>query len=137
MTSEMTSLPGSGQWELKAQHHQTLGWKNVSYDVNMQAKMSILTYLLLVYRVNWLRAKARFNRWDEELTIVRNEMVWIVEFFRHQKAKWEERAEKGKEQGKHGHAAYASKVAVMWQNFMDEGKHAFAEKLETQSDHVK
>ena len=32
---------------------------------------------LQVYRVNWLRAKAWMDRWQEEVTLVQNEMRWM------------------------------------------------------------
>ncbi|KAG2358386.1 hypothetical protein BDR07DRAFT_1295041 [Suillus spraguei] len=30
------------------------------------------------YRVNWLKAKARWRRWEEELTLTRHEMQWTI-----------------------------------------------------------
>ena len=42
-----------------------------------------------VYRVNWLRAKARFQRWDEELVTVEHEMRWTVKFYKVKKEQWE------------------------------------------------
>ena len=50
---------------------------------------------VLVYRVNFLRAKARFDRWDEELKTVRHEMKWCVLYFRKQKKTWMSRTNMG------------------------------------------
>jgi hypothetical protein len=61
----------------------------------------------LVYRVHWLKAKARFNRWDEEYQLIPNEMVWTVKYFGHQALKWEERALSASSMFLPGHAAYA------------------------------
>ena len=36
-----------------------------------------------VYRVNWLQAKARFDRWQEEVQLVMNEMSCLITQFRH------------------------------------------------------
>ena len=36
-----------------------------------------------VYRVNWLRAKAHYDRWEEELTMVVHEMEWTTLWFKH------------------------------------------------------
>ncbi|KAG1901611.1 uncharacterized protein F5891DRAFT_979428 [Suillus fuscotomentosus] len=33
---------------------------------------------LLVYRVHWLKAKARWQRWEEELSLVQHEMGWTL-----------------------------------------------------------
>ena len=32
---------------------------------------------LQVYRVNWLRAKVRMDRWQEEVTLAQNEIRWM------------------------------------------------------------
>ena len=46
----------------------------------------------LVYRVNWLRAKCRKDRWAEELTLVKSEMEWTKLFYARRAAVWENRA---------------------------------------------
>ena len=55
--------------------------------------------------MNWLRAKARYDRWDEDLVTIRHEMGWTVRYFRHQSGKWEKRGMASSEVGKEGHAA--------------------------------
>ena len=81
----------------------------------------------LVYRVNFLRAKARYDRWEEELKIVRHEMKWCVLYFQHHRDVWKVRTE---ESGtKEGHKAYAYKQMVMWEKFMQEGQHRFGGKM--------
>jgi hypothetical protein len=84
-----------------------------------------LSWTTLVYRVNWLRAKARFNRWDEEDRMVRSEMRWTILYFLHQQEVWKKRAEKSIECDKRGHRAYALKQADMWGKFAAEGKTKF------------
>ncbi|KAG1717481.1 hypothetical protein EDB19DRAFT_1653367, partial [Suillus lakei] len=66
------------------------------------------------YHVNWLKAKARYDRWSEELKLVQHEMFWIVSWFGTQEATWRSRADKGI---KDGHKAYAEKQASMWAKF--------------------
>ena len=39
--------------------------------------------IFLVHRVNWLRAKAAFDRGREERTLVRHEMKWTTSYFAH------------------------------------------------------
>ncbi|KAG2048679.1 hypothetical protein BDR06DRAFT_975873 [Suillus hirtellus] len=36
------------------------------------------TWMDEFYRVNWLKAKARWNRWEERLSLVQHEMGWTV-----------------------------------------------------------
>ena len=87
-----------------------------------------MTYHLAneVYRVNFLRAKARHDRWDEELQLVRREMHWSIRYFVHQRQVWAGRAEVST---KEGHRAYAYKQAAMWENFECEGEVQFAGKM--------
>jgi len=66
---------------------------------------------LLVYRVNWLRAKARKERWEEEVELVKSEMDWTVNCFKKKERVWEEIAEAA-ERG--GHRAYAWKQSSVW-----------------------
>ena len=77
----MMLWPGSGDWEqlrLRAMD----GWKNVSLSTLEGVDADIIG-CHTVYRVNWLRAKARFDRWDEEDEIVRSEMRWTLLYFEH------------------------------------------------------
>lgn len=66
----------------------------------------------LVYRVNWLRAKARKERWEEEMKLVRKEMDWTVNCFKFKAKLWKEMAEGAK---KEGHRAYGWKQNWMWE----------------------
>ncbi|KAG1859409.1 hypothetical protein C8R48DRAFT_673951 [Suillus tomentosus] len=64
------------------------------------------------YRVNWLKAKARYDRWSEELKL----------WFQKQESEWRARAD---ESIKNGHRAYAEKQASMWAEFAAEGMKSF------------
>ena len=46
----------------------------------------------VVYRVNWLRAKSRRDRWEEELQLVGSELLWTSLYFRKRSAEWINRA---------------------------------------------
>jgi hypothetical protein len=80
-----------------------------------------------VYQVNFLRAKARHDRWEEELKIVCHEMKWCVLYFQHQKRMWEGWAQECGMQA--GHKAYAHKQIFLWQRFAEEGEHKFRGKM--------
>jgi hypothetical protein len=79
-----------------------------------------------VYRVNFLRAKARYDRWDEELKIVQHEMQWCVLYFEHQMQVWGERAQVATREGPR---AYAYKQVAMWHNFAIDGQNRFNGKM--------
>ena len=82
----------------------------------------------IVYRVNWLRARARAQRWDEEKIIVAKEMDWVIRSFGYMREVWEARARNmGNE--KLGHKAYATREAERWQRWVETAKTEFAEVL--------
>jgi len=51
------------------------GWMSVSDEAG--SPLVLFHKALQVYRVNWLRAKARMDRWQEEVTLVQNETRWM------------------------------------------------------------
>ena len=73
----------------------------------------------LVTRVNWLRAKARSKRWQEEVLILQHEMDWTEMWFEHQQTVWEERMKGALDASKMGHHAYAAKQARVWRRFKE------------------
>jgi hypothetical protein len=75
-----------------------------------------------VYRVNWLRAKARKERWEEEMQLVTSEMDWTVRCFQHHGGIWKQRAEKAEYPG---HEAYAWKQGSTWDEWAKTAEEAF------------
>jgi len=59
------------------------------------------------YRVNWLRAKAQMDRWQEEVTLVQNETKWMDLWLAYHRNIWEGRAKESEQKGSKGHACYA------------------------------
>ncbi|KAI6102590.1 hypothetical protein EDD16DRAFT_1494750, partial [Pisolithus croceorrhizus] len=41
-----------------------------------------------VYRINWLKARARRDRWKEEVSLVMHEMLWTRLWFEYHKNMW-------------------------------------------------
>ena len=74
-----------------------------------------------VYRVNWLRAKNRHDRWAEDLDQLRHEMTWTLLFFDFQRVLWEGRALISEGIEEQGHQAYALKQSDLWDRFGLEG----------------
>ena len=99
-----------------------LGWKSVCL---FSLIPTFINHHHLVYRVNWLRAKARCDRWSEELQIVRHEMRWTILWFEHQMKEWKDRLDGSMKESKQGHIAYAEKQVAMWKMFIREGERGF------------
>ena len=86
-------------------------------ECNQLIPFSHLTYLCLVFRVNWLRAKARVDRWQEEQTLVKHEMEWTTLWFKNQAKLWRERSEREDIDLSPGHKSYAAKQHKLWNAF--------------------
>jgi hypothetical protein len=78
-----------------------------------------------------LRAKARHQRWEEEITIVENEMAWTQLWFQHQIQVWEKRRQVARLSLSHGHTVYAAKQVWVWTNFLDDARKSFMDILPT------
>jgi hypothetical protein len=78
-----------------------------------------------VTRVNWMRAKARSKRWEEEVLLLKHEMIWTQLWFGHQKKTWEDRMEVAMVVSKPGHHAYAAKQCRIWSQFLEHAKREF------------
>lgn len=76
-------------------------------------------YVQPVYRVNWLRAKARHARWEEEVRLVSLEMGWIVNWFRHIRIEWQTRLDgvKPDDEIAGGLRSYAARQVSHWRAF--------------------
>jgi hypothetical protein len=68
--------------------------------------------LPVVYRVNWLRAKCRWERWREEHILLTAEMDWMIRFFAFKSKECHAWCEG--EKSSLGLQAYARRQAEMW-----------------------
>jgi hypothetical protein len=89
-------------------------------------RISLFTLIHLVYRVNWLRAKARFDRWQEELILVKHEMQWTILWFQYQANLWRERSERVDSIFPIGHISYAKKQQKLWNALERKSSERFA-----------
>ena len=78
----------------------------------------------IVYRVSWLRARARAQRWKEEKEIVMKEMEWVIGSFGYMEEVWKARALEMGDQ-KLGHRAYARREADRWKRWKEIAKTEF------------
>ncbi|KAI6097097.1 hypothetical protein F5141DRAFT_1205735 [Pisolithus sp. B1] len=76
------------------------------------------------YRINWLKARSRRDRWKEEVSLVRHEMLWTCLWFEYHKDMWEKRALQSTEPGKE---AYAKKQMGLWNDFAKKARLMFQE----------
>jgi hypothetical protein len=78
----------------------------------------------IVYRINWLRARAKKTRWAEEAALIRKEMGWTVNFFKNKVRQWEELQTSSPTNGQQ---AYASKQCAMWRQLGESATALFNE----------
>jgi hypothetical protein len=80
-----------------------------------------------VYRVSWLRAKARYQRWAEEIRLVKLEMQWTTNWFRNQELCWRERSERLQdEEREEGLQCYCHKQMALWRALGDDAEQRFS-----------
>ncbi|KAK7678330.1 hypothetical protein QCA50_018678 [Cerrena zonata] len=73
-----------------------------------------------MFRVNWLRAKSRRDRWAEEKVLLQSELTWTHRFFTHRAEQWTKRSMHTTP----GHSCHASRQANTWRNFAREANRA-------------
>ncbi|KAJ3503219.1 hypothetical protein NMY22_g18324 [Coprinellus aureogranulatus] len=69
-------------------------------------------YLAEVYRVKWLRAQSRVDRWKEEVDYLTSEMSWYVNFMDYQEKHARQRASLSG-----GRSAYELRQADIWRRY--------------------
>lgn len=77
-----------------------------------------------VYRVHWLRARAQLHRWQEEVTLTRNEMHWATNYFTFRQRQWLT-WQSSHPQLTHGHQAYAERQKAMWAEIGQQAQQLF------------
>ncbi len=81
--------------------------------------------LFIVYRVNWLRARARYYRWKEEITLLEHEMQWVCLYFKWKSRQWEGFRLRANQEGLDGHEAYAYGQVDIWHGMAVRAEMAF------------
>ena len=77
----------------------------------------------LVYRVNWLRAKSRRDRWAEEVELLRSELTWVKLYYDKQSEIWKKWAV-ATAQNQGNATYYALKQQNMWELFRSQAENA-------------
>jgi hypothetical protein len=74
-----------------------------------------------VYRINWLRARVKKMRWDEEALLIKMEMDWTLTFFRHSTERWTQLASSASL----GARCYAERKSDMYSGFASHAANLF------------
>ena len=98
----------------------------MSIASNFRFSLFMFDFFCLVYRVNWLTAKARVDRWQEEQILVKHEMQWTILWFQNQANIWMERSEREDGFLPIGHKAYAAKQQKLWSAFQRKSLEQFS-----------
>ena len=72
-----------------------------------------------VYRVHWLRAKARKNRWNEEVVLLESETGWTHKFFQSKADEWDAVKKRAEEEGDRGLDCYAARQNDLYNRLAD------------------
>ncbi|KAI6142698.1 hypothetical protein BKA82DRAFT_4017945 [Pisolithus tinctorius] len=91
----------------------TLAWfwtMDLPWDSAMNDRMSEF------YRVNWLRTKALWDHWEEELELLTLETGWTQKFFLHKEKFWSGRHMEALAVGNTGFACYLARQSQMYQD---------------------
>jgi hypothetical protein len=105
-------------WRLDGSDLQGNPWLKEGFWFTECPKLTDLIFFE-VRRVNWLRAKARHLRWQEELKILESEMGWTLQFYEFSRQTWHERAEWAAKHNLEGHASYAEKQILLWKKMSE------------------
>jgi len=80
----------------------------------------------IVYRISWLRAKARYTRWKEEYLLVGHEMRWTVAWFEYRRTIWQKRYDEIEDEASSdGLRCYALKQANLWERLGETSRNLF------------
>lgn len=90
-----------------------VGYVNVCLPFAIYHSMTAYTPAL-VFRVNWLRAKSRRDRWAEEVELLFSEMEWVKRYHDHQRGIWSNRASQA-ESAKDDIFYYALRQEKTWE----------------------
>ncbi|KAG1884252.1 hypothetical protein F4604DRAFT_1878716 [Suillus subluteus] len=77
------------------------------------------------YRVHWLRAKALWDQWKEEMTLVQLEMDWTCNYFSWRATQWGDRMWESLEKRLPGHACYSRRQSQMYSLLAQDAQAAF------------
>ncbi|KAJ8694062.1 hypothetical protein PTI98_008995 [Pleurotus ostreatus] len=84
------------------------------------------------YQINYLRAKARHDRWEEEMMLLKKEVTWTLAWFTYQADWWKVKGESDERQLSTGQQAFCRKMTAKWRDFRRRGVQAIQQSKESQ-----
>ncbi|KAH6908105.1 hypothetical protein BKA70DRAFT_1372112 [Coprinopsis sp. MPI-PUGE-AT-0042] len=107
--SDTKAITAIYQPNARGQRNKSLSW---IWTTDVQGDSARSAYLAELYRVNWIKAKCRAERWKEEHILLSAEMEWVLNFFESQQDKCKAWANLTRDRP--GHYAYARRKSDMW-----------------------
>ncbi|GBE83152.1 hypothetical protein SCP_0501990 [Sparassis crispa] len=110
----------------------TFGLRNINlawfWTVDVAGDRGSSEWMDEFYRVNWLRARAQYERWREERVLVHSEMAWTIATFKRNMKRWAHWLEMTDPSWR-GHVCYAARQVSMWRTFASHATDAFSHIL--------
>lgn len=101
-------------WFWNVELEQTEGPRDdLLTECECRSQKPFMTINQIVYRVHFLRALARYDRWEEEELVTGYEMIWTRRYFDYRQMIWCKYA-KGPLSTTPGHTNYAMRQAATW-----------------------
>ncbi|EAU89886.2 hypothetical protein CC1G_07038 [Coprinopsis cinerea okayama7 len=116
------------QPNMRGERNRPLSW---IWNLDVSGDSARSEYLEELYRVNWLRAQSRVERWKEEYVLLSSEMRWVLNFFDFKRRKCLEWVDLRGDSP--GHIAYAHRQAQMWKLLYMQAEKALEKARKTSS----
>ncbi|KAJ2923084.1 hypothetical protein H1R20_g14010, partial [Candolleomyces eurysporus] len=98
----------------RGQSRSTLAW---FWSLDVAGDSDGNEYLEELYQISWLRAKARKDRWEEEVSLLQSEIGWAADFFKFKADEWDRLSLTSDSEGKQ---CYAGAQKEMWSLLQEE-----------------
>ncbi|KAG1721118.1 hypothetical protein EDB19DRAFT_2029710 [Suillus lakei] len=110
----------------RGQRDTTLSW---FWSLDVQGDMSGNDWMTEFYWVNWLWTKALRDRWNEEVMLVKHEMQWSINFFKHRAKQWLGHMRDATSAGLTGHTCYAARQSHIYDQLAAHAEDSFRKMI--------
>ncbi|KAG1889031.1 uncharacterized protein F5891DRAFT_1198847 [Suillus fuscotomentosus] len=111
-----------GDPNARGQRNESLAW---FWSVEVDLRGPDQSWNEEFYQVHWLRAKALWDRWREEMLLVKLEMDWTCKFFLWKTTQWGDHMQESLEKHLPGHGCYAGRQSQMYSLLAQDAQAAF------------
>ncbi|KIM63801.1 hypothetical protein SCLCIDRAFT_116566, partial [Scleroderma citrinum Foug A] len=109
--NDLTASTAVADPNARGHRHDSLSW---FWTIDIPKDTDKNNWMSEFYQVHWLRAKAKKDRWVEEVELLQLEQGWTQNFFSHQATLWKERGARAVLAGDRGLACYAARQIDMY-----------------------